>query len=95
MQESADAARAALESRGFRVGRSLVGNYVTSLDMAGCSITVTALGDDAVKARLRQMTDEAVAAGVFGSPFVIADGEPFWGNDRLDQVDEWLARGGW
>jgi 2-hydroxychromene-2-carboxylate isomerase len=25
-------------------------------------------------------------AGVFGSPFFMVDGEPFWGNDRLDQV---------
>jgi len=54
-----------------------------------------ALSDDAVKARFRQVTDEAVAKGVFGSPYVVADGEPFWGNDRLDQMDEWLARGGW
>ena len=37
------AARASLESRGFRVTRSLVGNFVTSLEMAGCSITVTGL----------------------------------------------------
>ena len=35
------------------------------------------------------------SAGVFGSPFVIVDGEPFWGADRLDQVDGWLATGGW
>ena len=31
---------ALLEKAGIRVARSLVGNYVTSLDMAGCSITV-------------------------------------------------------
>ncbi len=37
------AARARLEARGVTVVRSLVGNYVTSLDMAGCSLTVTAL----------------------------------------------------
>jgi dihydroxyacetone kinase-like protein len=30
-----------LESRGIRIARSLVGTYVTSLEMAGCSITVT------------------------------------------------------
>ena len=40
------AARRALEGRGLAVARSLVGNYVTSLDMAGCSITVTALDDE-------------------------------------------------
>ena len=36
-----NAARRLLEARGLTVARSLVGNYVTSLDMAGCSITVT------------------------------------------------------
>ena len=40
------AARRLVESRGARVVRSLVGNYVTSLEMAGCSITVTRLEDD-------------------------------------------------
>jgi len=40
------AARTRLEKRGFSVRRSLVGNYVTSLEMAGASITVTLLDDD-------------------------------------------------
>lgn len=44
------AARPRLEARGFRVVRSLVGNYVTSLEMAGCSLTVTRL--DAETTRL-------------------------------------------
>ena len=43
-----NAARRMLEARGIAVARSLVGSYVTSLDMAGCSITVTALDDDLV-----------------------------------------------
>jgi dihydroxyacetone kinase-like protein len=38
-----DAAHRQLSKRGVKVTRSLVGNYVTSLDMAGCSITVTVL----------------------------------------------------
>ena len=37
------AARRLLEARGLRVARSLVGTLVTSLDMAGCSLTVTRL----------------------------------------------------
>ena len=40
------AARRGLAAHGLRVVRSLVGNYVTSLDMAGCSITVTLLDDE-------------------------------------------------
>jgi len=49
----------------------------------------------ASKAALRDATDQALARGVFGSPFFFVDGEPFWGHDRLDQLDRWLATGGW
>jgi dihydroxyacetone kinase-like protein len=38
--------RTILEARGFIVARSLVGSLVTSLDMAGCSATVTLLDDE-------------------------------------------------
>jgi len=40
------AARRRLEERGARVTRSLVGSYVTSLDMAGASISVMPLDDE-------------------------------------------------
>lgn len=43
------AARDRLESAGVTVTRSLVGNYVTSLDMAGASLTVTGFEDDFVR----------------------------------------------
>jgi len=54
-----------------------------------------AVEDPAVKARLRHETEQAIARGVFGSPFIVVDGEPFWGSDRLAQVERWLATGGW
>jgi dihydroxyacetone kinase-like protein len=41
-----DAAARQRGERGLRPSRSLVGNYVTSLDMAGCSVTVTLLNDE-------------------------------------------------
>lgn len=47
------------------------------------------------KAKLREETDGAIARGVFGAPFVMVDGEPFWGFDRLPMIEEWLRRGGW
>jgi 2-hydroxychromene-2-carboxylate isomerase len=53
------------------------------------------INDQAVKDRLRAEVDQAIALGVFGSPYIVVDGEPFWGSDRLDQVDRWLATGGW
>ena len=47
--------------------------------------------DPAWKARLKQANDGAIAAGVFGAPFFIVDGEPFWGNDRELQIERFLA----
>lgn len=44
---------------------------------------------------LRNAVAESVAAGIFGSPTIVVDGEPFWGSDRLAEVDEWMGRGGW
>ncbi len=41
-----NAARARVERHGIKVARSLVGSYVTSLEMAGCSITVSLLDDE-------------------------------------------------
>lgn len=54
-----------------------------------------ALQDPAVKEKLKNVTDDAAARGIFGSPFVIIDGEAFWGHDRFHQMDQWLTTGGW
>jgi 2-hydroxychromene-2-carboxylate isomerase len=45
------------------------------------------------KERLRQVNAQAIAAGVFGAPWIVVDGEPFWGNDRKPQIERWLAQG--
>jgi len=44
-----NSARKMLEKHGVRIARSLVGSYVTSLDMAGCSITLSMLDDQTTK----------------------------------------------
>lgn len=54
-----------------------------------------AINDPAVKERLKTEIDAAVERGVFGSPYIVIDGEPFWGSDRLPQIEQWLARGPW
>lgn len=56
---------------------------------------LAALQDPKVKDRLRAEVDAAVQNGVFGSPYIIVDGEPFWGSDRLHHVERWLQTGGW
>ncbi len=54
-----------------------------------------ALADPVAADLLRAEVDAAITRGVFGSPFVIVDGEPFFGVDKLALIDEWLAAGGW
>jgi 2-hydroxychromene-2-carboxylate isomerase len=53
-----------------------------------------ALGAQELKDRLRNECTAALAKGMFGAPYVIVDGESFWGVDRLPQIDKWLATGG-
>lgn len=53
------------------------------------------LDDPAIKAELKRDVDEAIAKGIFGSPTIVVDGEPFWGSDRVDQAIAWIALGGW
>ncbi|MFN5512619.1 MAG: 2-hydroxychromene-2-carboxylate isomerase [Burkholderiales bacterium] len=36
-------------------------------------------------------TEEAIAAQVFGAPWYLVEGEPFWGQDRLEFVERALA----
>ena len=54
-----------------------------------------ALRDPAIKERLKTVTQGAIDRGIFGSPWFVVDGEPFWGADRLGEVDRWLETGGW
>ena len=49
--------------------------------------------DAAVLARYEATRGEAVAAGVFGAPSYVLDGEVFWGQDRLELLDSALASG--
>ncbi len=55
----------------------------------------TALEDPALKERAKREVDAAIAAGVFGSPFFVIDGEPFWGVDRMPMAVDWVTTGGW
>ena len=55
---------------------------------------LAAISSEPLKQRLREECEAAIARGVFGSPYVVIDGEPFWGVDRLPQIERWLAEGG-
>ena len=56
---------------------------------------LAAVQDQAIKQRLKDETAAAIGNGVFGSPFIVIDGEPFWGADRLWMIRRWLKSGGW
>ena len=60
----------------------------SGLDAAAARAAYT---DPLWKDRLKRENDAAIAAGVFGAPFFIVDGEPFWGNDRRQQIEHWLS----
>ena len=101
-QRDSDEARLladALYRAAFAAGRPITGADEVAAVAAEAGLDAAALRagieDPAVKARLRQETDAALARGIFGSPFILVDGEPFWGHDRLPQVERWLATGGW
>jgi 2-hydroxychromene-2-carboxylate isomerase len=49
------------------------------------------IGEQPVKDALRQATEEAVAAGIFGVPSLLIDGEIFWGVDAMAMAVDYLA----
>ena len=96
--EQARALALALYDRAFAQGGDIRAAVPVLEVAAGVGIDAAALaaalGDPAVKERLKTENEAAMAAGVCGSPFFVVDGEPFWGADRLDHVERWLATGG-
>ena len=48
-------------------------------------------GSAEVKAALRARTEQAAELGIFGAPTFIADGEMFWGDDRLEEALAWFC----
>ena len=48
---------------------------------------VKAAATAAVQAEYQRYTDDAIAANVFGAPWYVVDGEPYWGQDRPDFVE--------
>lgn len=69
----------------------VIADLLRTLDLDPTPVLARA-GSDEIKNRLRAETDEAQRVGVFGAPsFVTADGELFWGNDRLETALAWTA----
>ena len=99
--DQADGADAAMQL----AGRVLAAVWVQERDIASAAtlaelLTESGLPADRlaaasappVQARYEQYTQQAIAAGVFGAPSYVIDGEIFWGQDRLDFVERRLAQ---
>ena len=54
---------------------------------------LAAIGSEIIKTRLKTEVEAALARNVFGSPYFVIDGEPFWGVDRFEQMERWLTQG--
>lgn len=95
-QEPAQAqtfARHALRSHfvdGKDITRSDVVAEIASEAGISASSVEAALSGERGKSLLRESIEEATRRGVIGSPFVIVDGEPFFGADRLEHIEWWL-----
>jgi len=78
--------------RGLNLGDDAV--FRSVLESAGLPAAeiLAAIETPAIKDELRANTDDAVARGMFGAPAFFVGDEMFWGNDRLDWVEEALNK---
>ena len=89
----------ALYNQAFLEGQSItkpeeVGSVAESLGMDRNAL-LERMSSPEIKDRLRKEVEESLEKGVFGSPFFIIDGEPFWGYDRMADLKAWALSGGW
>ena len=81
----------------FAEGRTVeetetIAGVLTSLGLDASAVLDRAQSNEN-RSQLRAHTEEAQKLGIFGSPsFVTADGELFWGNDRLEAALNWARR---
>ena len=73
-----------LEKAGVKVARNLVGNYITSLDMAGCSVTLLKADDEILSLWDAPVNTAGLAMGSLGHMTN--------STVSLDQLTDWLAR---
>ena len=76
--------------RAYFVDGVNIGETENVLKLAGRVGLAPDLNDSSLKEKTKLEVAAAIAKGVFGSPYFIIDGEPFWGIDRFEQMDRWL-----
>ena len=67
----------------------VISEVLGRLNIGAASVLETAASEQN-KLALRRQTEEARRSGIYGAPsFTTADGELFWGNDRLERALAW------
>ena len=73
---------------------AVISELIAARDLAPAAVFAKAQSEQ-TRDKLRAETGEAQRIGIFGAPsFVTADGEIFWGNDRLERALAWTKRAG-
>ena len=95
------------EAKGIELAQAILRAYHVDSKNISDTQTITAIAQSiglnaedvladishaSTREQFRAEVDLATAKGVFGSPFFILDGEPFWGFDRMDQLEAALKR---
>ena len=52
-----------------------------------------AMEDEGLKSQEERITRQAVERGIFGAPTFVYQGEPFWGQDRIEFLEEAIKSG--
>lgn len=90
--------RAVFEAQ-FQRGADIADREILAdlIEKTGCRLNAGVIlgnaASEAVKHRLRAQTGRAMELGIFGAPtLVTADGELFWGDDRVEQALHWAQQ---
>ena len=67
----------------------VIGEVLSSAGLDASSLLATTQ-DPAIKQKLMTTTEEAIKRGAFGAPTLFMDGEMYFGQDRLDFIEEAL-----
>src|SRR6516164_6639853 len=73
----------------LRVTSAVANDVADGVGLDGKALLQKAQSED-VKQKLRLQTENAIAAGVFGVPSFLVDGEIFWGTDRIHFLKAYL-----
>ena len=81
---------------GFNLFRDkMIAGYFAGMQPPPVTVSTTTVEPVTWKPGIDAIGTARAAQGVFGAPFIVVDGEPFWGQDRLPMVEAWLREGPW